>query len=69
MGTAQTAMTEQEVRDLPVIIDVPTFAAVLGIAESTTYQRVAAGDLPGFKIGQRVRVRKVDVLDLLGLSA
>jgi len=42
--------------DLPVFLEVPTAAKLLGISRSAAYRHVDAGDLPSKRLGGRVYV-------------
>lgn len=65
------ALTVDELRALPPLVDLPTTARALGIGRSQGY-RLALADalpMPVLRIGARtLRVRSADILALLGVS-
>lgn len=68
LGTAATRrLTEDELRHLPPVIDVPTAAAVLGISRSAAYQLIRAGQwpTPTLRLGRLIRIPTAPLLDLL----
>lgn len=62
--------TADEVRALPVTVDLVTAGSVLGMGRSASYEAVHTGTFPVkvLKLGQRYRVVTADLLNLLGLE-
>ena len=63
-------MTEDDLRRLPVVVDLITAATVLGIGRTTAYEMVRTGRWPTqvLHLGHRIRVPTAALRDLLGLS-
>ena len=63
-------MTNEELRGLPVVVDLTTAARAVGIGRTTAYEMVRAGrwPTPVLHIGSRIKVPTAPLLDLLGLS-
>ncbi len=63
-------MHEDQLRRLPVVVDLVTAAAVLRIGRTTAYDMVRTGRWPTpiFRLGNRIRVPTAPLLELLGLS-
>ncbi len=63
-------MHEDQLRQLPVVVDLVTAAAVLQIGRTTAYDMVRTGrwPTPVFRLGNRIRVPTAPLLELLGLS-
>ncbi len=63
-------MTEDDLRELPVVVDLLTAAAVLGIGRTTAYELVRTGrwPTPVLRLGRRFRVPTAALRELLGLS-
>jgi excisionase family DNA binding protein len=61
---------EDQLRQLPVVVDLVTAAAVLQIGRTTAYEMVRNGRWPTpiFRLGNRIRVPTAPLLELLGLS-
>jgi predicted DNA-binding transcriptional regulator AlpA len=70
MQAAEQLMSEQELRALPPVIDVPTAARALGVGRSAAYEmiRTDAWPTPVLRLGRLIRVPSAPLLDLLGLS-
>lgn len=62
-------LTEEQVRTLPPVVDVPTAAAVLGVSRATAYRLIASGNWPTpvLKLGQ-YRIQRTALLKVLGLE-
>lgn len=60
-----------EVRALPVVVDVPTAATVLGIGRTVAYELARSGRFPTpvIRVGNQIKVPTAYLIDLLGLSA
>lgn len=71
---AVQVLTEAELEELPVRVDVPTAGRALGHGRRKSYELAAAGKLPvpvqwdGVK-GSRKTVNKADLMRALGRSA
>lgn len=63
-------MNEGDLRQLPVVVDLVTAAAVLGIGRTTAYELVRTGrwPTPVLRLGSRIRVPTAALLELLSLS-
>jgi hypothetical protein len=63
-------MNPQDLRSLPVVVDLPTAAAALAIGRTTAYELVRTGKWPTplIRLGHRIKVPTAPLLDLLGLS-
>ena len=63
-------MTRDEIAALPVVVDVPTAARVLGLSRTVVYQQIAAGSwpTPTLKVGRLIRIPTAPLLALLGLD-
>lgn len=63
-------MTDEEIRALPVVVDLPTAARVLGVGRNTAYELVRADQWPTqvLRLGRLIRIPRSALLDLLGLS-
>jgi excisionase family DNA binding protein len=59
------AMTET----LPPTITVEQAGGLLGLPVRTTYRAAARGEIPSIRIGRRLLVPTMRLLDLLGLDA
>jgi excisionase family DNA binding protein len=64
-------MTEQEVLELPVTINLLTSARALGISRSEAYILARSGryPVPTYMVGNRYRVRRSDLLTFLRITA
>jgi excisionase family DNA binding protein len=64
------AMTEQEVLELPVTIDLLTSARALGISRSEAYILARSGrfPVPTYRVGNRYRIRRSDLLTFLRIT-
>lgn len=63
-------MTEDDLRNLPPVVDVPTAAAVLGIGRSAAYELIRCGGwpTPTLRLGKLIRVPSAPLLELVGVS-
>jgi len=63
-------MTEDEVQALPVIVDLPTAARVLGLGRNTAYELVRSGNWPTpvLRFGRLIKVRRSSLNELLGMD-
>jgi excisionase family DNA binding protein len=63
-------MDEDDLRQLPVVVDLSTAATVLGIGRTTAYELVRTGRWPTpiLRLGNRIRVPTAALRELLSLS-
>ena len=63
-------MNEADLHQLPVVVDLVTAAAVLGIGRTTAYELVRTGrwPTPVLRLGHRIRVPTAALRELLRLS-
>jgi excisionase family DNA binding protein len=63
----ETGMTVEELRGLPVVIDLPTAARALNIGRTVAYRLVRTGDWPTsvLRLGRQIRIPTAEVRRLL----
>ncbi|MEX2290935.1 MAG: DNA-binding protein [Mycobacteriales bacterium] len=63
-------MDEDDLRQLPVVVDLLTAASVLGIGRTSAYELVRTGrwPTPVLRLGSSIRVPTAALRDLLNLS-
>ena len=63
-------MGEDELHELPVVVDLLTAASALGIGRTTAYEMVRTGRWPPpvLRLGSRIRVPTAALRELLSLS-
>jgi len=63
-------MDENDLRQLPVVVDLLTAATVLGIGRTTAYEMVRSDrwPTPVLRLGNRIRVPTAALRELLRLS-
>lgn len=63
-------MHEEDLQQLPVIVDLVTAATVLGIGRTTAYEMVRTGrwPTPVLRLGNRIRIPTAALRELLSLS-
>jgi excisionase family DNA binding protein len=63
-------VNEDDLRQLPVVVDLVTAAAVLGVGRTTAYEMVRTGcwPTPVLRLGNRIRVPTAALRELLSLS-
>lgn len=63
-------MDEDDLRQLPVVVDLLTAASVLGIGRTSAYELVRTGrwPTPVLRLGSRIRVPTAALRELLSLS-
>lgn len=63
-------MTTDEVRALPAAVDLVTAGRALGIGRTKSHEMARAGEFPVplLRLGTRYRVRRADLLALLGIE-
>jgi excisionase family DNA binding protein len=64
------AVNEDDLRQLPVVVDLVTAAAVLGVGRTTAYDMVRTGcwPTPVLRLGNRIRIPTAALRELLNLS-
>ena len=70
MNHATKRLTEDQVRDLPPVVDVATAAAVLGIGRSAAYELIRAEQwpTPTLRLGKLIRIPTAPLLELVRVS-
>ena len=65
-----TAMSPDELLQLPAVIDLPTAADVLGVGHSSAYELVRTGQWPTpiLRLGRLIRVPTAPLLTLVGVE-
>jgi excisionase family DNA binding protein len=58
-AAAESALTMEQIRQLPATVDVETAARALGVSRSTAYEWIKAGQFPGRVITVRRRHRVI----------
>ncbi len=63
-------MTREELLALPLLVDVPTAAAVLGVGRSRAYELVQTGrwPTPVLRFGRNIRVPTAPLLEAVGVE-
>jgi excisionase family DNA binding protein len=63
-------VNEDDLRQLPVVVDLVTAAAVLGVGRTAAYEMVRSGSWPTpvLRLGNRIRVPTAALRELLGMS-
>lgn len=70
MKSKTAALSTADVLALPAAVDLVTAGRALGIARTTTYDLAKNDDfpVPVLRFGNQYRVRRADLLDLLGIK-
>jgi predicted DNA-binding transcriptional regulator AlpA len=70
MTSASLRMTEEQLRGLPPVVDVPTAAAVLGVGRTAAYELIRAGQWPTpvLRLGKLIRVPTAPLLELVKVT-
>ena len=70
MKRTHEGMTADEVRALPAVVDIDTSARVLMLGRTNAYAMARRGDFPVplLRFGTQYRARRVDLMELLGIS-
>ncbi|MEU2340115.1 helix-turn-helix domain-containing protein [Streptomyces sp. NPDC013172] len=65
-----TALTPEEVRALPAMVNSKTAFAAVAVGETLGYELINSGEFPveAVKFGRTYRFRKADLLAFLGLT-
>lgn len=68
--TASKQLSEDQVRALPPVVDVPTAAAVLGIGRSAAYELVRTNTFPTptLRLGKLIRIPTAPLLALVQIT-
>jgi excisionase family DNA binding protein len=54
--------------EVPVTVDTRSAAKLLGVLPETVRKKVAAGEIPAYKIAREWRINKSDLMALCGVS-
>ncbi|MFP8904812.1 helix-turn-helix domain-containing protein [Streptomyces atacamensis] len=67
---ARNPMTADDVLALPAAVDIPTAGRALNLGRTLAYDLAKRGEFPCkvLRIGNAYRVRRADLLDLLGIE-
>ena len=65
-GKAASAMTQQQIEELPALLSVSDVACLLDVRGSTVRAWLRAGQIPGTQIGRRWFVPTVQLRSLFG---
>ena len=70
MTGATMQLTDDELRALPSVVDVPTAAAILGIGRTAAYEliRTKRWPTPVLRLGKLIRIPTAPLLALVGVS-
>ena len=63
-------MAQEELRELPAVIDVPTAARLLGLGRAAAYELIRTGGWPTpiLRLGKLIKIPTSPLLTLLGCS-
>jgi predicted DNA-binding transcriptional regulator AlpA len=70
MTGATLQLTDEQVRSLPAVVDVPTAAALLGVGRTAAYEliRTDRWPTPVLHLGKLIRIPTAPLLQLVGVS-
>lgn len=70
MTGATRQLTDEQVRTLPAVVDVPTAASILGVGRTAAYEliRTDRWPTPVLHLGKLIRIPTAPLLDLVGVS-
>jgi len=70
MTGATMQLSDEQVRTLPTVVDVPTAAALLGVGRTAAYELIRSGDWPTpvLRLGKLIRIPTAPLLDLVGVT-
>lgn len=70
MTGATHQLTDEQVRSLPAVVDVPTAAALLGVGRTAAYEliRTDRWPTPVLHLGKLIRIPTAPLLQLVGVS-
>jgi predicted DNA-binding transcriptional regulator AlpA len=63
-------LTDEQVRSLPSVVDVPTAAAILGVGRTAAYELIRSDrwPTPVLHLGKLIRIPTAPLLELVGVS-
>jgi predicted DNA-binding transcriptional regulator AlpA len=63
-------LTDEQVRSLPSVVDVPTAAAILGVGRTAAYELIRSDrwPTPVLHLGKLIRIPTAPLLELVGIS-
>ena len=63
-------LTQEQVRALPAVVDVPTAASILGLGRTAAYEliRTDRWPTPVLHLGKLIRIPTAPLLELVGVS-
>jgi predicted DNA-binding transcriptional regulator AlpA len=67
MIDAAKRLSEEDIRGLPAVVDVPTAAAILGIGRSAAYELIRCNrwPTPTLRLGKLIRIPTAPLLELV----
>jgi predicted DNA-binding transcriptional regulator AlpA len=67
---ATMQLTDEQVRSLPSVVDVPTAAAILGVGRTAAYELIRSDrwPTPVLHLGKLIRIPTAPLLELVGVS-
>jgi len=70
MTGATLQLTDEQVRSLPAVVDVPTAAALLGVGRTAAYEliRTDKWPTPVLHLGKLIRIPTAPLLELVGVT-
>jgi len=70
MTGATMQLSDEQVRTLPTVVDVPTAAALPGVGRTAAYELIRSGDWPTpvLRLGKLIRIPTAPLLDLVGVT-
>ena len=70
MTGATMQLTQEQVRALPAVVDVPTAASILGLGRTAAYEliRTDRWPTPVLHLGKLIRIPTAPLLELVGVS-
>jgi predicted DNA-binding transcriptional regulator AlpA len=70
MTGATLQLTDEQVRSLPAVVDVPTAAALLGVGRTAAYELIRTNrwPTPVLHLGKLIRIPTAPLLELVGVT-
>jgi len=70
MTGATMQLTQEQVRALPAVVDVPTAASILGLGRTAAYEliRTDRWPTPVLHLGKLIRIPTAPLLELVGVT-
>lgn len=67
MTRASRSMTVEKAASIPIVVDVPTAAAILGIGRTAAYELIRLGKWPTpvLRLGKLIRIPSAPLLELV----